>query len=354
MMIDAQQLCFNIGDFSLNNVGLKVARGEYFVLLGPPGSGKSIFLECLCGLKQMTSGRIMLDGRDVTRLEPRRRGIGYVPQDYALFPHLSVEDNIGFGLRAEGLQRPKIKNKITETADMLAIRHLLTRNIAGLSGGERQRVALARALVVRPKLLLMDEPVSTLDESTRETVCSQLRKLQKKLEITTLHVSHHLEEALSVADRAGILNQGAFQQIGTLDELMRKPQSEFVAQFMRSQNVFAGTVLGPANNERHTRAGVGDTEFKISGRYDGSVKFVVRPELIHLVTRPHSGGPDDTIIYAKLVQTSDRGAYVRIELDGDPQLVAHVSHAAFRQLDLNIGAEVLAMIHPQDIHVIPK
>ncbi|MHC4227021.1 MAG: ABC transporter ATP-binding protein [Planctomycetota bacterium] len=228
-MIRTEEISFSVGTFQLQRLSIEIAKGEYLILLGPPGSGKTVFLECLCGLKRLESGRIYIDGRDVTGLEPRLRGIGYVPQDYALFPHLTVEQNIAFGLRVRG----RTEEKIAETADMLGIRQLMSRSIAGLSGGEKQRVALARALVLQPKILLLDEPVCALDEVTRQEICAQLLAIQRKLGLTTIHVSHNLEEAFSVADRAAILHRGVLQQIGPMDELVSKPNSEFVARFMR-------------------------------------------------------------------------------------------------------------------------
>ena len=228
-MIRTEEIVFNVGEFELKRLSIEIGDGEYFILLGPPGSGKTIFLECLCGLKRLTSGKIYIDGRDVTHLEPRLRGIGYVPQDYALFPHLTVEQNIAFGLHVRGLT----EEIIAETADMLGINQLLSRSIAGLSGGEKQRVALARALVLQPKILLLDEPVCALDEVTRQEVCKQLLAIQRKLGLTTIHVSHNLEEAFSVADRAAILHKGVLQQVGPMDELLCKPSSDFVSHFMR-------------------------------------------------------------------------------------------------------------------------
>jgi len=239
-MIRTEEISLRIGSFQLQRLSIGVAEGQYFILLGPPGSGKTIFLECLCGLKRLDSGKIFIDGRDVTNLEPRARGIGYVPQDYALFPHLSVEHNITFGLSVRG----RSENKVTETAEMLGINHLLARGIDGLSGGEKQRVALARALVMQPKILLLDEPVCALDEVTRQEVCAQLLAIQRKLGLTTIHVSHNLEEAFSVADRAAILHQGVLQQAGTRDELLRKPNSDFVARFMRCEKRLASESKG--------------------------------------------------------------------------------------------------------------
>lgn len=235
MMIRTEEISFRIGTFQLQRLSINIAKGEYFILLGPPGSGKTIFLECLCGLKKIDSGRVYIDGHQVTNLEPRARGIGYVPQDYALFPHLSVERNIAFGLRVRGYKNKDIQAKITETAELLDIQRLLRRRIHGLSGGEKQRVALARALVLQPKILLLDEPVCALDEVTRQEVCAQLLEIQRRLGLTTIHVSHNLEEAFTVADRAAILNEGILQQVGPLDELLRKPNSKFVVRFMRRE-----------------------------------------------------------------------------------------------------------------------
>lgn len=234
-MIRTEEMSFRIGTFQLQRLSINIAKGEYFILLGPPGSGKTIFLECLCGLKRISSGQIYIDGRNVTNLEPRTREIGYVPQDYALFPHLSVERNIAFGLRVRGYKNEEIQAKITETAELLDIQRLLRRRIHGLSGGEKQRVALARALVLQPKILLLDEPVCALDEVTRQEVCAQLLGIQRRLGLTTIHVSHNLEEAFTVADRAAILNEGILQQVGPLNELLDKPNSKFVARFMRRE-----------------------------------------------------------------------------------------------------------------------
>jgi ABC-type Fe3+/spermidine/putrescine transport system ATPase subunit len=250
-MIRTEEISFHIGTFQLQKLSINVANGEYFILLGPPGSGKTIFLECLCGLKKIDSGRIYIDGRQVTDLEPRARGIGYVPQDYALFPHLTVEQNIAFGLRVCRFNHKQTQAKVAETAQMLGIRHLLSRGIGGLSGCEKQRVALARAVVLQPKILLLDEPVCALDEVTRQEICTQLFNIQRRLGLTTIHVSHNLEEAFSVADRAAILNDGILEQVGSLDELLGKPNSRFVARFMRREKYLSSC----GNRLKHTEPG---------------------------------------------------------------------------------------------------
>ena len=351
-MIRVESMCFSVGEFRLRDASLEIDDGEYFVLLGPPGSGKSIFLECLCGLNRVEHGRVFIDQRDVTHLEPRRRNIGYVPQDYALFPHLSVEQNIGSGLLARRQPTGHVRQRTAELAQMLGIDHLLSRRIAGLSGGERQRVALARALVIDPSVLLLDEPVSALDESTREKVCSELRQLQQKMGITTIHVSHNLEEAFSVADRGAVLRGGQFQQIGLLQDLLRRPATEYVAGFMRCENILVGQVSG-TSPEGNTRVAVGDAEFLIPGQHEGQVTFVIRPENVHLAGHEGSGDPrPQTRLPVRLERSIDRGAYIRAELRGALRLVAHVPHQAFVELGTSPGSALTAVVLPEAIHVL--
>lgn len=353
-MIRTEGLGFSVGAFRLENAALEVADGEYFVLLGPPGSGKSVFLECLCGLNRPESGRVFIDGRDVTELEPRRRGVGYVPQDYALFPHLSVYWNIASGLRARGEPSGWTRERTEAVAEMMGIGHLLERRIAGLSGGEKQRVALARAAAIEPRVLLLDEPVSALDESTREAVCGELRRLQRDLGITTVHVSHNLEEAFSVADRGGILQDGRFQQVGPLEELLRRPAGEFVARFMRCENILDGRAASFDAESDITLVSAGGTTFPVPGRHQGKVKFVVRPENVHL-TRPgpRPSGRPGAELPVKIERHVDRGAYVRLDLGGPVPLIAHMPHHAFSELGAAGGGSLLATIHPGAVHVLP-
>jgi ABC-type Fe3+/spermidine/putrescine transport system ATPase subunit len=347
-MIRAEKISFRIGTFHLQDLNIEIAKGEYFVLLGPPGSGKTIFLECLCGLKKIESGRIYIDDLDVTDLQPRGRGIGYVPQDYALFPHLSVEDNVAFGLRAHGRSQAMVR----EAADLLGIRHLLERRIDGLSGGEKQRVALARALVLKPKILLLDEPVCALDEVSRQEVCAQLLVIQRQIGLTTVHVSHNLEEAFSVADQAAILYGGVLQQVGSLNDLLRKPNSEFVARFMRCENIFSATVAAKAQHSSGTQARVADVDLQIRGQYSGKLLCMIRPE--HVLARPNSYPAEgQNVLRTRLVRSRDCGGYVRVELDGPIHLVAHITHAAFAKLEHKQQSEIIAELSPENIYVLP-
>lgn len=231
-MLRVERLCLQAGAFRIRDVSLRVESGTYFVLMGPTGSGKTLLLKCLCGLIRPAAGRILVDGRDVTGLEPRRRHIGYVPQDCALFPHMSVAKNITFSLRARGMRHRAALRQVRELIDTLEIARLLDRRTGGLSGGERQKVAVARALAATPKLLLLDEPVSSLDEPTRRETCTTLRRTQRALGISTLHVCHNLEEARSVSDRIGVMAGGRLVQTGPLAELLARPATAAVERLL--------------------------------------------------------------------------------------------------------------------------
>lgn len=228
--------------FALTDVSLRVSRGEYFVLLGPTGCGKTLCIELLCGLRRPDAGRVLIGGEDVTHRDPARRGIGYVPQDQALLPFMSVRDNIGFGLAARRIPAAEIRTRVDEMLELLGIAHLAERRPANLSGGERQRVALGRALAVRPAILLLDEPLSAIDEETRDALIDDLRRVHRRLGTTTLHVCHSLEEAMRLADRLAILRQGRVVQTGTPEEVCARPADLFVARFLRLKNLLAGEV----------------------------------------------------------------------------------------------------------------
>ena len=231
-MIEASNLSLQAGTFRVQDVSLHVGDGEYFVLMGATGSGKSLLVKCLCGLVRAETGRILVDGRDVTDLEPRARRVGYLPQEYALFPHLSVARNITFARRARGDSHARALRDARPVVEMLGLAALLDRRPETLSGGEQQRVALARALASRPRLLVLDEPVSALDEPTRREVCEELRRVEREFRLATIHICHNTEEAQALADRVGIMDAGRLVQSGPLDELRARPASRAVARLL--------------------------------------------------------------------------------------------------------------------------
>jgi ABC-type sugar transport system ATPase subunit len=207
-MIELRNLSVCLGRFSMPPISWVIKEGQYAVLMGPTGSGKTTLLEAICGLRKVPTGSVWLNGRDVTNWSPSDRAIGYVPQDLGLFPTLSVKEHFAFALRLRGQSRADIEYRVDELAEMLQVRRLLDRNTKHLSGGEAQRVAIGRAISFRPRILLLDEPLSALDEATRETMQTILREVHDACKMTTLHVTHSRREADALADERYVLNEG--------------------------------------------------------------------------------------------------------------------------------------------------
>jgi ABC-type Fe3+/spermidine/putrescine transport system ATPase subunit len=231
-MIRLEELRVPAGDFSLTVDDLVVTPGEYLIVLGPTGSGKTVLLEAIAGLRRPRAGRVLLAGRDVTALPPEARRVGLVYQDYALFPHLRVRDNIGFALARGERQR-----QVEKLAQLLGIEALLDRYPDGLSGGEQQRVALARALAPVPEVLLLDEPLSALDGPSRSELTVELRRIHRELATTVIHVTHDLDEAVALGDRMAILVDGALRQVGAVGEVISRPVDPEVANLVGVGNV---------------------------------------------------------------------------------------------------------------------
>ncbi len=229
---------------AVNEVSLVFEDGRFTVLLGPSGSGKSTLLYLIAGIYKPTSGRIFFGDRDVTELPPKERNVGLVFQNYALYPHMTVYDNIAFPLRLRGVPEPEIDSRVQEVAKLLRIEELLDRYPGQLSGGQQQRVALARALVKRPAVLLLDEPLSNLDALLRLSIRAELRKLQQSLGITAIHVTHDQAEAMSMADKIVVIDRGRVQQVGPPEEVYERPRNLFVATFIGSppSNTLPGSV----------------------------------------------------------------------------------------------------------------
>jgi ABC-type Fe3+/spermidine/putrescine transport system ATPase subunit len=241
-MLQLDNIALQLGSFQLSSFNLHIRQGEYRVLLGPTGTGKTVLLETIAGLHIPQQGTIVLDGRDITDMAPEKRHIGVVYQNYALFPHLSVFDNIAFGLRIQGAAKEAIKRKVLEMADFLSIRHFLSRYPGRLSGGECQRVALARALVMAPGMLLLDEPLSAVDRLTRDRLQALLKRIHKELGITILHITHDLNEAFFLADSITVMRDGMILQQGTPDEISLHPATRFVAELMGMKNFLPARV----------------------------------------------------------------------------------------------------------------
>ncbi|MGA9872825.1 MAG: sulfate ABC transporter ATP-binding protein [Rhodococcus sp. (in: high G+C Gram-positive bacteria)] len=234
------------GDFAaLDNVSLDIPKGSLTALLGPSGSGKSTLLRSIAGLEQLDSGQVILAGQDVTWISPQKREIGFVFQHYAAFKHLSVRDNVAFGLKIRKRPKAEIKRKVDELLEIVGLAGFQTRFPAQLSGGQRQRMALARALAVDPQVLLLDEPFGALDAKVREDLRTWLRRLHDEVHVTTVLVTHDQEEALDVADRIAVLNKGRIEQVGTPEDLYDRPDNDFVMSFLGQVAKLNGLLVRP-------------------------------------------------------------------------------------------------------------
>ncbi len=241
-MVKIEEIHLRLGGFSLKNITLHVAPGEYLVLLGPTGTGKTVLLETLAGIYRPSSGRIWINKKEATRLPPERRNLGVVYQDYALFPNMTVRQNIAFGLRMKGASRKETETAVNEMADFLEITPILERRPARLSGGERQRAALARALVLKPHALLLDEPLSAMDGFTRDRLRRELKRIHREFHITVFHITHDLAEAFFLAERLAVMKDGLILQVDTPQAVKTRPASRMVAELMGIANLIEGEV----------------------------------------------------------------------------------------------------------------
>ena len=235
---------FTPGEYVLQGINLKIEQGEFVTLLGASGCGKTTTLRIIAGLEQPDSGSVWLEGKDVTNLEPNERDVNTVFQNYALFPHMNVTDNIGYGLKIRKAPKSEIKKKVKEMLELVQLEGYEKRKPAELSGGQKQRVAIARALANNPRVLLLDEPLGALDLQLRRAMQLELKRLQKKLGITFIYITHDQEEAINMSDRIVVMNQGRFEQIGTPDEIYNHPKTSYVATFVGNANILKGELVG--------------------------------------------------------------------------------------------------------------
>ena len=247
---------FAPGEAVLQGINLTIRQGEFVTLLGASGCGKTTTLRIIAGLEQPDSGSVWLEGQDVTALEPNQRDVNTVFQNYALFPHMNVADNIGYGLKIRKAPKAEIKKKVKEMLELVQLEGYEKRKPSELSGGQKQRVAIARALANNPRVLLLDEPLGALDLQLRRTMQLELKRLQKKLGITFIYITHDQEEAINMSDRIVVMNQGQFEQIGTPDEIYNHPKTSYVAAFVGNANILRGTVAEKSGN--HIKVKLGD------------------------------------------------------------------------------------------------
>ena len=313
----------------VEDLNLAVRRGEFLTMLGPSGSGKTTTLMMLGGFEQPTSGRILLEGQAVERLPPERRDIGFVFQNYALFPHMTVAENVGFPLRYRGIRGAEAKRRVEEALSMVKLTGLGERRPAQLSGGQQQRVALARAMVFKPKLILMDEPLGALDKQLREHMQVEIRRIQQQLGITMVYVTHDQSEALTMSDRIAVFHEGRIQQLSDPMTLYDRPENRFVAGFIGDNNTLACEFAGTENGLGVVRMPDGTRLLTTgpSGQARADLTVSLRPERLGL------DGPDrknaENRIPARVLDRTFLGDRVRLTLEafGSERIVASVPAA---------------------------
>ena len=386
-MIRLEGLQVQAGDFSLSVEDLSITPGEYVMVLGPTASGKTVLLETVAGLRRPQGGRVWFGSRDVTGEPPERRGAGLVYQDYALFPHLNVAQNIGFGLRpartqaaagSEGRSRATSRRRqgnggrVGELAGLLGIDGLLQRYPDGLSGGERQRVALARALAIEPEVLLLDEPLSALDGPTRLELQKELKRLQRECHATVMHVTHDLDEALTLGDRMAVLIDGRLHQVGSPSEVIRHPADGDVALLMGMTNVFPIVSTVAERESTRIRLGSGkaggtpgEVELVVAsatvGQLGEAALAVIRPEEIVLLggegvmagPRPEDGALSDNLLEGVVREIQLQSVHASLEIDVPPVFSVHVLRPDVQRMCLAAGSRVRLWIPPEAVHVCP-
>lgn len=354
---------------ALAGVDLTIRDGEFFSLLGPSGCGKTTLLNIVAGFLAPTTGTVRIGGRDITALPPYRRDIGMVFQNYALFPHLSVADNVAYGLSVRKRPAAESRRRVEEVLNLVKLNHLADRMPHQLSGGQQQRVAIARALAVEPQVLLLDEPLSNLDAKLRKEMQSELRSLQRRVGITTVLVTHDQEEALSLSDRIGILGAGHLQQIGSPLELYRRPANRFVAEFVGQANLLDatpsadGTAYDVATH--HVVAGT-PLRLHTGASADTRALLMLRPERIRVErtgaqaavgaaegSGQHTGQPNRA--HGILRDASYTGASLRlvVELRGGGDLIVQAPDTAFPDLPAQ-GLPLALAWDPDDIVVLDR
>ncbi|RQR40921.1 polyamine ABC transporter ATP-binding protein [Burkholderia sp. Bp8994] len=321
----------------VRNVNLTVRQGELFALLGSSGSGKSTLLRMLAGLETVTSGKILIDGEDLAQMPPYKRPVNMMFQSYALFPHMSVESNVAYGLKQEGTPKVELKERVAAALELVQMSKYAKRKPHQLSGGQQQRVALARSLVKRPKVLLLDEPMSALDKQIRQRTQIELVNILNKVGVTCIMVTHDQEEAMTMANRLAVMSEGQIVQIGSPNEVYEYPNSRFSAEFIGSTNLFEGVTVEDEPDYVYIESPELPSRLYVSHGITGPlgmpVTVSVRPERIALTRKPPEGAFNWA--HGKITNVAYMGGYslYHVKLDAGKTVIANVSSLAISELD---------------------
>jgi spermidine/putrescine transport system ATP-binding protein len=342
---------------AVDDVNLHIAGGEFFSLLGPSGCGKTTTLRMVAGFEEPTAGQILLDGTDVADRPPYKRNVNTVFQSYALFPHLRVFDNVAFGLRRSGVAKQEVRRRVAAALEQVELTGLERRKPAQLSGGQQQRVALARALVLRPAVVLLDEPLGALDAQIRRTLQVELKALQEEVGLTFIYVTHDQEEALTMSDRLAVMNRGRIEQLGAPKDVYEQPETTFVASFLGISNLVTGVARPGADG----RCVIGVGEFELQAAQGavatrGETKLMIRPERVRLEAHEATGENRVPGIVERVVYRGNADQ-VFIRLAGGDQIQALVQNAGDGQpraagdaVRVHLPAEALRVLGDTGVH----
>ncbi len=346
-MLELKNVSKHLGEFRLQNINMVVKDYEYLVILGPSGTGKTVFLEVIAGMYTPDAGEIRFNGKNITRLDPEERQIGFVYQDYLLFPHLDVEDNIIFGLKIRKTSKPQMQEQLNKMVDLLGISHLLKRYPATLSGGEQQRVAIARALITAPKLLLLDEPLSALDQQSREIFRQELKRIHRQSGIITIHITHDFTEANTLADRIVVFHDGKIEQVGNPEDIFNRPQSHFVASFIGAENIYEGEIVV---KDESKIVKVNNIQLSVVTDHEGRVKVSIRPEDIILANEMINTSARNCL-RCKITEILPQGVVVKVKMDAGIPLTVLVTKTSAEEMKITSGQTVYAIFKSTAIHV---
>jgi len=347
-MIQIEGLALRLESFWLKDISFEVQDGEYFVLLGPTGAGKTVLLESIAGLKPIHSGKVKINGHDVTSFNLEKRNVGFAYQDYVLYRHLSIRDNISFGLMWRRKKQREIEAAVDRVIELLGIEHLLDRRPASLSGGESQKIALARAVAIKPDLLLLDEPLSAVDPETKEDYGREIKEIHNRLRLTTIHVTHDFEEAITLGDRIAIVYDGSIIQTGTPDQIFRYPESEFVARFVMTRNIFQGEVRDGAGGQGVLC--VEGAELYVDTDRRGKLHASIRPEEIMISREPPNS---DTLncFEGTITRMADRGAIIYVTVNVPPEFTCLILHRMLGEMGLEENQKVFVSFKASAVNV---
>ncbi len=353
--VRVENLTKKFGDtLALNNINVSIQPGELFFILGPSGCGKTTMLRSLAGFYFPNSGRILFDNEDVSRLEPHKRNSGMVFQSYALWPHMTVAENVAFGLEQQKVHKDETATRVREALESVQMESFASRKPNELSGGQQQRVALARALVIRPRCLLLDEPLSNLDAKLRNEMRSEIRRICKEHKLTTIYVTHDQKEALSIADRMVILSWGRVAQIGSPLEVYKRPNNRFIANFIGETNFIEGTVLRLGAGEALVKTAIGEFRGALAtdklDLKEGSKAYLsIRPECLHVDVM----GPEENCISGFIQNATYFGEVAHYDFSSNG-VTLKISELNPRHMGYTRRGDLHAWADPEDVVVLAE